>query len=110
MALSERDFLARLQAEFGFRLGVLKKAGVRHAYPLSLVRSTQAGVERVVFVGNAARSLHPIAGQGFNLGLRDVAALGEAIADGTRSYHPRPTVCKSCTVVRTPAWCTADPT
>ena len=84
MALSERDFLTLLQAEFGFRLGALKKVGARHSYPLSLVKSTQSGAERVVFVGNAARSLHPIAGQGFNLGLRDVAALGEAIADGAR--------------------------
>lgn len=82
LGLGTEDFLMRLQAEFGFRLGRLKKAGARYSYPLSLVKSAHHSAERVVLVGNAAQNLHPIAGQGFNLGLRDVAALGEAIADG----------------------------
>ena len=87
MTLGSHDFLALLQTEFGHRLGALHKVGARHAYPLLLIRSAQSGVARVVFVGNAARSLHPIAGQGFNLGLRDVAALGEVIADGAADGH-----------------------
>jgi 2-octaprenyl-6-methoxyphenol hydroxylase len=79
--LDDPQFLARLQKEFGFRLGRFTKVGRRQAYPLSLTRSDEYVAERLAVVGNAAQALHPIAGQGFNLGLRDAASLAEVLAD-----------------------------
>lgn len=81
MSLSDTDFLSQLQQHFGYRLGRLLHCGSRNSYPLKLVRSTQHTAARVVLIGNAAHTLHPIAGQGFNLGIRDVAALAELIVD-----------------------------
>jgi len=81
LALSDQDFLAQLQDRFGYRLGKLTKIGRRNSYPLKLIQADQPIQQRVVLIGNAAHSLHPIAGQGFNLGLRDVAALVEVLAD-----------------------------
>jgi 2-octaprenyl-6-methoxyphenol hydroxylase len=81
LALEETQFLAALQEKFGFRLGRFLRVGRRAAYPLSLTRAQAHVAERVVIIGNAAQGLHPIAGQGFNLGLRDVATLAEVIAD-----------------------------
>ncbi len=80
--LSEPDavFLRELQAAFGYRLGRLLKVGTRSAYPLRQVSMAEQAKWPVVFVGNAAHTLHPVAGQGFNLGLRDVAALAQCIA------------------------------
>ncbi len=80
LALSDADFLARLQARFGYRLGRLGQAAPRRAYPLKLLLTRDSVQERLVLIGNAAHSLHPVAGQGFNLGLRDVAALAEVVA------------------------------
>jgi 2-octaprenyl-6-methoxyphenol hydroxylase len=85
LAWSDEEFLNRFQQHFGFRLGRLLKVGARHAYPLSLVRAAQHHAERVAILGNAAQMLHPIAGQGLNLGLRDAASLAELIADGLRA-------------------------
>lgn len=79
--LSDADFLARLQKEFGFRLGRFTRVGARQLYPLSLTRSDEHVGPRLAMVGNAAQALHPIAGQGFNLGLRDAASLAEVLAD-----------------------------
>jgi 2-octaprenyl-6-methoxyphenol hydroxylase len=81
MRLDDATFLARLQERFGFRLGRFTRVGRRHAYPLALTRAEERVGQRVVIIGNAAQGLHPIAGQGFNLGLRDVATLAEVIAD-----------------------------
>jgi 2-octaprenyl-6-methoxyphenol hydroxylase len=78
---SDQDFLGHLQNSFGFRLGRFTRVGVRHLYPLSLTRSDEHVAERLAVVGNAAQALHPIAGQGFNLGLRDAASLAEVLAD-----------------------------
>lgn len=75
LALSDTAFLTELQQTFGYRLGRLQKVGQRFTYPLHLLHAKQLVKSRVVLVGNAAHTLHPIAGQGFNLGLRDVAAL-----------------------------------
>ena len=81
-ALSDAEFLARLQDTFGFRLGRFTRVGQRQLYPLSLTRSDEYVAERLAIVGNAAQTLHPIAGQGFNLGLRDAVSLAEVLADG----------------------------
>ena len=76
------EFLARLQDAFGFRLGRFMRVGARQLYPLALTRADEHIGERLAIVGNAAQTLHPIAGQGFNLGLRDAASLAEVLADG----------------------------
>ena len=82
LGLSDDAFREALQASFGYRLGRLGRIGARQGYPLALVRSERLDWGgRVAFAGNAAQGLHPIAAQGFNLGLRDVAALAEAVAE-----------------------------
>ena len=75
MTMCESDFLANLQEAFGYRLGRFTKAGERFCYPLSLITADQHITHRAVVAGNASQSLHPIAGQGFNIGLRDVETL-----------------------------------
>lgn len=81
LALDDAGFLQALQDAFGHRLGRLTRCGSRHSYPLFLVRAERIYGERHVLAGNAAHGLHPVAGQGFNLGLRDVATLADVIAD-----------------------------
>ncbi len=81
MALDDEAFIAALQRRFGFRLGRFERVGHRYSYPLSLLRAKESVRQRTVVIGNAAHTLHPIAGQGFNLGLRDVAALAEVVLD-----------------------------
>lgn len=81
LALPDEEFLAELQSAFGFRLGRLLRIGARHSYDLALSRSERHVGDRLAIVGNAAQGLHPIAGQGFNLGLRDAASLAEVLAD-----------------------------
>lgn len=77
--LDEKTFLAQLQDVFGYRLGALRQVGARHLYPLSLIEAQEQVRAHLVVLGNAAHALHPIAGQGFNLSLRDVQALTEAL-------------------------------
>ena len=81
--LDERSFLNELQGVFGYRLGTLRQVGARHLYPLSLVEAEEQVRGHLVVLGNAAHSLHPIAGQGFNLSLRDAQALAEALLAST---------------------------
>ena len=81
MAWSDEEFLAEVQRRFGFRLGRFLKVGRRVPYPLSLTRADATSRGRCVIIGNAAQGLHPVAGMGFNLGLRDVASLAELIAE-----------------------------
>lgn len=81
MQESDAQFLAEVQARFGFRLGRFLQAGRRSAYPLFLTQSAQTSVGRCVIIGNAAQGLHPVAGMGFNLGLRDAASLAELLAE-----------------------------
>jgi len=83
-ALDEAEFLTQLQQRFGFRLGEIKKVGKRQIYPLFLQAASQMVHGRVVIIGNAAHSVHPVAGQGFNLALRDIALLSELIVDTCR--------------------------
>lgn len=75
MALDDNDFLSALQDCFGYRAGVFTQVGQRHCYPLELVEATEQVRSRIVIAGNAAHFLHPVAGQGFNLSLRDSAVL-----------------------------------
>ncbi|MCG6965897.1 MAG: 2-octaprenyl-6-methoxyphenyl hydroxylase [Chromatiaceae bacterium] len=79
LALDDAAFLAAFQQRFGYRLGRFQRAGRRAAYPLNLLRARESVRGRVAIIGNAAHTLHPIAGQGFNLGIRDVAALAEVV-------------------------------
>lgn len=79
LALDDADFLAALQQRLGRRIGRILSTGPRSAYPLGLRYLHDHVQQRVVFVGNAAHTIHPVAGQGLNLGLRDVAALSEVI-------------------------------
>jgi 2-octaprenyl-6-methoxyphenol hydroxylase len=81
LALDDASFMQRFQARFGQRLGRFVRVGARQGYPLAMVRATESVRPRLAVIGNAAHTLHPIAGQGFNLGLRDVAALADVLAD-----------------------------
>ncbi|MEI7345893.1 2-octaprenyl-6-methoxyphenyl hydroxylase [Dickeya chrysanthemi] len=76
---SDAQFRQRLQHAFGWRLGAITHIGKRHSYPLALSAANQHVSHRMALVGNAAQTLHPIAGQGFNLGLRDVMTLAETL-------------------------------
>lgn len=80
-SLDEADFLSALQRAFGYRVGRFIGVGQRVTYPLRQVMMHRQVYDRVVFVGNAAHTLHPVAGQGFNLGLRDVAMLAQCAAE-----------------------------
>ncbi|MGB7994629.1 MAG: 2-octaprenyl-6-methoxyphenyl hydroxylase [Photobacterium halotolerans] len=82
MGWDDETFLAQLQAAFGWRMGKLIKTGQRFVYPLSLRQAERRVSHRFAVVGNAAQTLHPIAGQGFNLGLRDVVTLAEEVVAG----------------------------
>lgn len=79
LSLSDAAFIAALHQCFGYKLGALQLAAPRHAFPLALVQAEQMVSGRAVLIGNAAHQLHPVAGQGFNLGLRDVAQLAEIV-------------------------------
>jgi 2-octaprenyl-6-methoxyphenol hydroxylase len=81
MSWSDQEFLAEVQRRFGFRLGRFLKVGRRVPYPLALTRAERTSSGRCVIIGNAAQGLHPVAGMGFNLGLRDAASLAELIAE-----------------------------
>lgn len=87
LALKDSDFIERLQHAFGNRLGELSRVGKRAGYPLSLSKANKLIAPRTAVVGNAAHGLHPVAAQGFNLGMRDVAALCDCIAD-SRAEDP----------------------
>ena len=80
LQLDESEFLEQLQTEFGWRLGVFEKVGQRVSYPLIMRSRAQTISHRFAAVGNAAQTLHPIAGQGFNLGIRDVLSLVESLS------------------------------
>ena len=85
LELDDAAFLAELQAAFGNRLGRFSRIGKRAVYPLTLSKASRLTTQRAVLVGNSAHGLHPVAAQGFNLGLRDVAALCDCIADALQN-------------------------
>lgn len=80
LSYDDARFTHALHAAFGDRLGAFTRIGRRHSYALSLTLAQECVRPRVALIGNAARTLHPVAGQGFNLGLRDVAVLAQLIS------------------------------
>jgi 2-octaprenyl-6-methoxyphenol hydroxylase len=82
LKMNEQDFLAELGKRFGTFLGELSLEGPRFGYPLSLQLAERMIDQRVALAGDSAHGIHPLAGQGLNLGLKDCAALAECIADG----------------------------
>lgn len=85
VALSDDEFLQHLQTRFGHRLGKFTRVSQRHAYELKLVTASEQIRSHIVLVGNAAHFLHPVAGQGFNLSLRDCVCLVNALIQGEAS-------------------------
>jgi 2-octaprenyl-6-methoxyphenol hydroxylase len=83
LSFDDNTYLRELQARFGWRAGRFVRAGVRASYPLKLTRAATTVATRTVLIGNAAQALHPVAGQGFNLGLRDAAMLAEVVVGAT---------------------------
>ncbi len=77
----EAEFLARLHEHFGDRVGEFLSVGARTCFPLRLKRAPQTTLPHAVLIGNAAQTLHPVAGQGFNMGLRDAWELAQGILD-----------------------------
>jgi 2-octaprenyl-6-methoxyphenol hydroxylase len=82
---SEQEFLSVLQQRFGYRQGRFLKVGQRHTYPLVLNSAAEQVRQHIVILGNAAHTLHPVAGQGFNLSLRDVASLARVLLEANNN-------------------------
>ncbi len=87
MQMTDVSFINALQQRFGFRAGNIIKTGQRHCYPLMYTESETLTKGRVVIIGNAAHTLHPVAGQGYNLALRDVAELAEMVVKTDDAGH-----------------------
>ncbi len=88
MAKTEHEFIAQLQQAFGFRLGKITQVSERVCYPLSSHWAEKHFSQHLLLMGNASHTLHPIAGQGFNLGLRDIAILLEQVSDAINNKQP----------------------
>lgn len=88
--LGDADFLARLQAHFGDYAGRFAEVGVRKAFPLSLAFAESVTAPRTALIGNAAQILHPVAGQGINLGIRDAWALAQQVHASPRAQIGTP--------------------
>jgi 2-octaprenyl-6-methoxyphenol hydroxylase len=84
VALPDDEFNAELERRFGLQLGEIAAVGARRVYPLGLSVARTFIADRIALVGDAAHVIHPIAGQGLNMGLKDVAALAETIVDAAR--------------------------
>ena len=105
LGLDDASFLQRLQAHFGWRLGRFRQVGRRSGYPLSQLWVRHSVKPRAAIIGNAAHTLHPVAGQGFNLGIRDVTALAEVVIDACRRGEDPGS---EATLARYEAWRHAD--
>ena len=88
LALSDDDFIEALQAEFGWRAGKIERVGRRTGWPLGRVAARELVRSRCVLLGNSAHTLHPVAGQGFNLSLRDVERLATLISSEVENPTP----------------------
>jgi 2-octaprenyl-6-methoxyphenol hydroxylase len=84
LGLDDDGFMSELRRRFGGWLGEIELVGPRFSYPLGVLHAARYAADRLVLLGDAAHAIHPIAGQGLNLGLRDVAALAELIVDNHR--------------------------
>src|SRR5690606_21603480 len=84
LALDDAGFGLAMERRFGLSLGRVRPLGGRWSYPLGLLLAERYAAPRLALLGEAAHAIHPIAGQGLNLGLRDVAALAECIVDQAR--------------------------
>ena len=104
LALDDDEFLAEIQQTFGYRLGTFSRVGKRAAYPLILSKAARLTAQRAVLVGNSAHGLHPVAAQGFNLGLRDVAALCDCIADARSATGAEADIGERSVLARYSAW------
>ncbi|NCQ24629.1 MAG: 2-octaprenyl-6-methoxyphenyl hydroxylase [Roseovarius sp.] len=82
--LPDADFIEVLRPRFGDFLGAIRLSGKRFTYPLNLTVANSFVADRLALIGDAAHGMHPIAGQGLNAGLRDVAALAQVLGEGTR--------------------------
>ena len=80
MQLSDADFIQQVYQQFGYRLGLFERVGTRVRFDLKLTRAQQLAKGRAVLIGNAANTLHPVAGQGFNLALRDIGLLFDLLS------------------------------
>jgi 2-octaprenyl-6-methoxyphenol hydroxylase len=81
LQLNDAEFLAELQKQFGYRVGRLMSVAKRHMFPLQMMKTTQTHKQQVLLIGNAAHTLHPIAAQGLNLALAEIAMLAQVILD-----------------------------
>lgn len=88
--LSDADFTTQLQQAFGDYLGKITKVGKRSVYPLILMQAERNSYHRMALIGNASHAIHPIAGQGFNLGLRDVKKIAELVAQTWQQSDAEP--------------------
>jgi len=86
--LSDPDFIQALQAQFGYRLGRIKNIGQRHTFPLQFIHVKNPVKENVILVGNAAHTLHPLAAQGLNLALYEIAHLTQLILKNQQEKKP----------------------
>ncbi|WP_432201994.1 FAD-dependent monooxygenase [Erythrobacter sp. W53] len=84
LKLSDRGFLAEVEAQMGGMFGAITSVGTRSSYPLGFHHTAKITDQRLALIGDAAHGIHPIAGQGLNLGLRDVGALVEVLCEGAR--------------------------
>ena len=84
LELDDEEFMSRLHERFGSRLGKFVKVGSRYSYPLKLIKAKEQVRSRIVLMGSAAHALHPVAGQGYNLALRDMESLSRILGD---AYH-----------------------
>ena len=102
LQVDDSTFLQELQTAFGFRLGKFLEVGKRSAYPLSLSVSNKLTGERAVLIGNAAQAVHPVAAQGFNLGLRDVQTLAEMLRQEDYDFEAISSLLKKYQTLRMP--------
>jgi 2-octaprenyl-6-methoxyphenol hydroxylase len=85
IAWTDAEFIAHVQADFGYRLGRFEAVTPRVSFPLSLITAENVSPPQCVLIGNAAQTLHPAGGQGLNLGIRDVAILADVLAQAVRT-------------------------